>query len=892
MTQRAQEKIIFSFLCIFLVLWMGLALTPKFHLLTADSAASYARIIELFLHVGSLYLIAKIYLALSEDDRKIFFWVLMSATAMFINDACFYLVISIEKILKISFADISFYVALLWWIFSLIVVYYKIIRRYLVQGKNYIKIIITFLILNLIIIFFFIKPIMLTTHFFSIQPMYEVSAAFLLLIVFDLSVISLSCTKNTGMMLFTAGTIITIAGDFWIKFSFIAHKFTLFDYGEFFWLLGLLISFFGLLFLYVDDNNLCLKNWFNKFTSIRSNLIFWTFSVSVFCFIVFFTCLYALKVIDQAFLTYLPFFILVYSVLIIFSTIFIGRYLEAPFNQLAVNIDRLMYKNNKALIDKHFVIDEFIFLQKVILEAYEYKEEKDKATKKLAETATQVAHDIRSPLAALTTCLKQLPQIPEHQRILMRNAANRINDIANNLLAKHKGRDSTAASHRVWLVAPLVESIISEKRAQFDNRPLELDSEITSEGFAAFSEFDGVEMKRLLSNLINNASEAFDAKGGKITVVLSADDQHLFLSVKDNGCGIPEDKLSAVLEPGVSLKEKGNGLGLSHAKQTLEDWGGSLALSSVVGEGTEVKLSLVRVKAPSWFVSSIEVSEARLIGILDDDASIHDAWDQRLREVSATLQVHHFRTSADFIRWYQKQSSLDSEASLRESQNDAAIQVFSDYELLGDAMTGLEVLETLELGRNALLVTSHYENSEIIERCQKRGIRLLPKNLLAHVPIRRRKTEDREQTTQEEARVSKLEELFAALQKAKGAASGTTSIEVEAISPEADTRPINTVFIDDDPYNHELWAWSAKQAKKRLLCLTDLAGFEAIEASLLKTTAIYIDLNLADGVKGLDVAKTLYDRGFSNLHIATGYADFNKADYPFLLSVIDKEPPF
>lgn len=513
----------------------------------------------------------------------------------------------------------------------------------------------------------------------------------------------------------------------------------------------------------------------------------------------------------------------------------------------------------------------------------ELRQAKEKAEKLVQEmeafhqTALQVVHDIRSPLSALNTYLKDLPQIPEEKRILMRSAANRINDIANNLLQKHRGEGAQALEEmrRVWLLAPLVESIISEKRAQFAGWALELDSEISSAGFAAFARFDAIEMKRLLSNLINNASEAFDGSGGKITVFLDADEQHLFLTVRDNGCGIPEDKLALVLEPGVSLKAKGNGLGLPHAKKTVEEWGGSLMLSSILGEGTAVTLNLVRSPTPSWFVSSIEVIEERPIAILDDDASVHDAWDQRLREVSGGLQIHHFRTSQDFIVWYQAQGE--------------PIQVFSDYELLGDALTGLDVLERLGCGSNSILVTSHYENPNIIERCQKQGVRLLPKNLLAHVVISAQKTASGGQ----KASVTPLEGLFAALQKEKWIQTPpAASNEKEESDSGEKTRPIDAVFIDDDPYNHEFWQWSAKKAKKQLFCFTDLASFEAIEETLPKSTAIYIDLNLANKVRGLDVAKTLHDRGFLNLHIATGYADFKKADYPFLVSVMDKTPPF
>jgi signal transduction histidine kinase len=56
----------------------------------------------------------------------------------------------------------------------------------------------------------------------------------------------------------------------------------------------------------------------------------------------------------------------------------------------------------------------------------------------LSSLARQVAHDIRSPLAALDVGLSDLGELPENKRILVRTAVNRIKDIANNLLNQNK----------------------------------------------------------------------------------------------------------------------------------------------------------------------------------------------------------------------------------------------------------------------------------------------------------------------------------------------------------------------------------------------------------------------------------------------------------------------
>ncbi len=456
-----------------------------------------------------------------------------------------------------------------------------------------------------------------------------------------------------------------------------------------------------------------------------------------------------------------------------------------------------------------------------------------------ANSAAQVAHDIRSPLAALNTVLKYLTEVPENQRIMMRNAVNRINDIANNLLQQYKAKSSgvpveeTNRSH-TCLLAPLVESMISEKRLPLEGSAVQLESSISSSGFAAFSLFDGIEMKRVLSNVINNAAEAFGEAGGKTVVSLDANDQQVFLKITDNGCGIPPERLAKVFEAGVSFKAQGSGLGLAHAYEHVKAWGGELSLQSKVGTGTTVSINLPRAAAPSWFVSDIQLLSTQTVAVLDDDQSVHDAWDQRLRMVAPQLTIVHFKRAIDLMAWYPAQTT--------------EILILSDYELLGETITGLDALETLKVGQHAILVTSHYENPTIITRCQTAGIRLLPKNLLAHVPIQLK-------------------------------------------SPDKPMTHYDAIFIDDDATLRMSWSFVAQIKQKKLLTLDGKAAFEALIDQIAQDTAIYIDSELGD-YKGEVYAKTLFERGFQNLYLATGHPASHFGEIPWIKAIVGKESPF
>ncbi|MBI4655550.1 MAG: hypothetical protein HY746_02260, partial [Elusimicrobia bacterium] len=53
-----------------------------------------------------------------------------------------------------------------------------------------------------------------------------------------------------------------------------------------------------------------------------------------------------------------------------------------------------------------------------------------------------------------------------------------------------------------------------------------------------------------------------------------------------------------------------------------------------------------------------------------------------------------------------------------------------------------------------------------------------------------------------------------------------------------------------------------------------------------------IDSELGDGIKGEDIAKTLNEKGFSNIYLETGHPAENFAHLSFIKKVISKEPPW
>lgn len=95
----------------------------------------------------------------------------------------------------------------------------------------------------------------------------------------------------------------------------------------------------------------------------------------------------------------------------------------------------------------------------------------------------------------------------------------------------------------------------------------------------------------IMVNILQNAREIL-AGIGEIHVRAWSKDDSVFISVRDDGPGIPADKLERIFEPYFSTKDRGTGLGLAIARHNVEMYQGRLRAVSESGQGAEFILEL------------------------------------------------------------------------------------------------------------------------------------------------------------------------------------------------------------------------------------------------------------------------------------------------------------
>lgn len=103
---------------------------------------------------------------------------------------------------------------------------------------------------------------------------------------------------------------------------------------------------------------------------------------------------------------------------------------------------------------------------------------------------------------------------------------------------------------------------------------------------------DRQQLEEVLLNLLMNAIEAMP-RGGRLSVgtAATADGGAVAITITDTGTGIPAGALSKVFDPFFSTKAGATGLGLTVVQSIVESHGGTIEISSRVGEGTTVRLT-------------------------------------------------------------------------------------------------------------------------------------------------------------------------------------------------------------------------------------------------------------------------------------------------------------
>lgn len=219
----------------------------------------------------------------------------------------------------------------------------------------------------------------------------------------------------------------------------------------------------------------------------------------------------------------------------------------------------------------------------------------------VGELAAGIAHEINNPVAIMVEEagwiedlleeeeFQESENLNEFTRALeqIRTQGRRCKEITHKLL--HFARKTDSRIQEVQ-INDLIEELValSAQKAKYSNVTI---NTVLQKDLPPL-QVSETEIQQVFLNLINNALDAMEKKGGVIDVTTLMEGDHIAVQVTDNGPGIPEANLARIFDPFFTTKPvgKGTGLGLSICYGIIKKMGGEIDVHSVMGVGATFRV--------------------------------------------------------------------------------------------------------------------------------------------------------------------------------------------------------------------------------------------------------------------------------------------------------------
>jgi len=207
--------------------------------------------------------------------------------------------------------------------------------------------------------------------------------------------------------------------------------------------------------------------------------------------------------------------------------------------------------------------------------------------------AASVAHELRNPLGTIKVATMNLKRKTKNIELLkhvkrISKVTEDASGIINELL--FYARLKSPEYKKVKLL-PLINEAANSAKAKYAKYAVKIEVEYKM-GKEEYIEADPLQLNELLSNIINNAYEAFESKKGIIKILAERKSGSCIITFRDNGPGIKKDIIEEIKKPFFSTKPRGIGLGLSICQQIVLLHNGSLEIRNAGKRGTVVTVSL------------------------------------------------------------------------------------------------------------------------------------------------------------------------------------------------------------------------------------------------------------------------------------------------------------
>lgn len=247
------------------------------------------------------------------------------------------------------------------------------------------------------------------------------------------------------------------------------------------------------------------------------------------------------------------------------------------------------------------VFDAFSEMQDELGKAKEVQEQYESNRKELI---ANISHDLKTPIAAINGYINGIadgvadtPEKLDRYTSIIKGYVKEMDLLINDLTTLSQfDVDQMQFAFEPVNINSYLEDCVEELNFEMIEREIKLDysSDVANE---CQVKVDRDKLKRVINNIVFNAMKHYDKDRKSLGICLLDEGDYCHISIKDNGCGIPDDKVDRIFERFFRVDEArnragGNGLGLSIAKHIVQSHGGDIWAASEEGVGTTIHFTI------------------------------------------------------------------------------------------------------------------------------------------------------------------------------------------------------------------------------------------------------------------------------------------------------------
>ena len=218
-----------------------------------------------------------------------------------------------------------------------------------------------------------------------------------------------------------------------------------------------------------------------------------------------------------------------------------------------------------------------------------------------SDFVASMSHEMKTPLAVIQNygTLLQAEELEEEKRVeyakAITDASRRLADMMTNVLKLNRLENQQIYPNPTEfdLGEQLCECLL-QYESVWERKNIELETDIAENVYVST---DAELLSLVWNNLFSNAFK-FTDDGGKVSLILTSDDEYVIVRITDTGCGMSAEVGTHIFEKfyqgDTSRSTQGNGLGLALVKRVIDITQSEIAVESSVGVGTTFTVKIRR----------------------------------------------------------------------------------------------------------------------------------------------------------------------------------------------------------------------------------------------------------------------------------------------------------